>query len=334
MNTACREPPTRTATGAGGAFDLADDAAYRHWRQAKLAQQPRQVEDLIVEVADPRCLSALERSAILLRCRRANMAIYRSPITAADKELPRLLGLQLGLSRLCGNWLADEDGISQITVNPGPVEGANTGAAYIPYTNRAINWHTDGYYHPPQHRIHAMTLHCVRAAPTGGDSALMDHEMVYIALRDRHPAWVRALMADDAMTIPARLGGAGEAGEARAAQAGPVFSVDAASGALHMRYTARTRSVQWKADTCTQEAVAFLQELLGSAVPYRFSLRLQPGMGVVSHNVLHNRSPFVDDAQQPRLLYRARYLERMFERMPMPAGAPALPLQAPPCRTG
>ena len=31
-----------------------------------------------------------------------------------------------------------------------------------------------------------------------------------------------------------------------AAQGGPVLSVDPASGALHMRYTARTRSIEWR----------------------------------------------------------------------------------------
>jgi len=90
-----------------------------------------------------------------------------------------------------------------------------------------------------------------------------------------------------------------------------VFWVDPRSGALHMRYTARTRSVEWKCDTCTQEAVAFLQALLASDVPYRFDLRLQPGMGLVGHNVLHDRSAFVDDPRRPRLLYRARYLDRI-----------------------
>ena len=152
-----------------------------------------------------------------------------------------------------------------------------------------------------------MILHCVSAACEGGVNALMDHERAYIALRDANPSWVRALMADDAMTIPARMG---EAVVARAAQSGPVFSVDI-GGALHMRYTARTRSIEWKADVCTREAVAFLQELLASAVPYRFDVRLQPGMGIVGHNVLHDRSAFVDDPRQPRLLYRARYLDRI-----------------------
>jgi hypothetical protein len=41
------------------------------------------------------------------------------------------------------------------------------------------------------------------------------------------------------------------------------------------------------------------------------SVRLQPGMGLVGHNVLHDRSAFVDDPARPRLLYRARFLDRV-----------------------
>jgi alpha-ketoglutarate-dependent taurine dioxygenase len=304
MHTSCLE----TAASLRGPFDLDDATAYRRWRQAKLQQQPRAVDDLIVDVADPRRLAAAERAALLRRIRQANMALYRSPVTDPDKSLPRLLGAQLGLQRLDGNWLADEDGISRITVASGQGLRDRPAAAYIPYTDRAIQWHTDGYYHPQQRRIHGMILHCVQSAREGGETTLMDHELAYIALRDADPRWVRALMADDAMTIPARVG---EAGEERAAQGGPVFSVDADSGALHMRYTARTRSIEWKADECTREAVAFLRELLGRDGPQRFQLRLQPGMGLVGHNVLHERSAFVDDPAAPRLLYRARYLDRV-----------------------
>ena len=60
---------------------------------------------------------------------------------------------QLGLRRLDANWLADEDGISQIAVRDG---SAGSAADFIPYTERAIQWHTDGYYHPQQRRIRAM----------------------------------------------------------------------------------------------------------------------------------------------------------------------------------
>jgi alpha-ketoglutarate-dependent taurine dioxygenase len=304
MPAACLESSPRLR----GAFDLEDDAAYQQWRQAKLRQQPHQVDDLVVDVADPRRLSAAERAALLQRIHAANMALYRSPVTAPDQCLPRQLGLQLGLQRLDANWLADEDGISRITVAGAKAASGESGGAYIPYTDRAIQWHTDGYYHPQQRRIHGMILHCVQPARDGGETTLMDHELAYIALRDADPRWVRALMADDAMTIPARLG---DAGVARAAQPGPVFSVDADHGALHMRYTARTRSIDWKADACTREAVAFLRELLGREGPQRFQLRLQPGMGLVGHNVLHARSAFVDDPAAPRLLYRARYLDRV-----------------------
>jgi hypothetical protein len=34
-------------------------------------------------------------------------------------------------------------------------------------------------------------------------------------------------------------------------------------------------------------------------------------MGLVGHNVLHERTGFIDDPAQPRLLYRARYLDRV-----------------------
>jgi hypothetical protein len=40
-------------------------------------------------------------------------------------------------------------------------------------------------------------------------------------------------------------------------------------------------------------------------------IRLEAGMGIVANNVLHERSGFVDDAAAPRLLYRARYLDRV-----------------------
>ena len=286
-------------------FDLDEPEAYARWRAARLAVQPQRLADLIVDVADPRCLSAHERVAMLDRCARANMVVYRSPVVEEDKSLPRRLGAQLGLHRLDANWLADEDGISPIAVST-PQAGAR--ADFIPYTDKPIRWHTDGYYHPQSRRIEGMVLHCVRAAGEGGLSGLVNHDRLYIALRDANPSWVRALMAPDAMTIPER---ADDHGVARPAQSGPVFSVLPGAGALHMRYTARTRSIAWKDDPDTRAAVAFLEQLLASEAPWIFHLQLQPGMGIVANNVPHERSAFTDDPQRPRLLYRARYLDRV-----------------------
>jgi hypothetical protein len=297
----------RPAPPPGGCFDLDDERAYRRWRDAKLATAPRDAAALLVEVRDPAALSPAERGALAERCARHNLALYRSARGDADKALPRELGRQLGLVRLDANWLADEDGISPIAVRA----GQGPAAGFIPYTDRAIKWHTDGYYQPPGRAIRGMILHCVRPAARGGANRLLDPELVYLALRDADPEHVRALMADDAMTIPARTD---EDAIARAAQSGPVFSVDA-GGHLHMRYTARKRSIEWKADAATAAAVAALEALLdGDASPvspFVLGLRLEAGMGLVSNNPLHDREAFADDPGQPRLLYRARYLDRV-----------------------
>ena len=288
----------------GSPFDQDSDADYLPWRDAKRERHPRHARELVVDVADPRALTPEERQELLQRCASANMAIYCSPLRDEDKEIPRLLAQQLGLQQLDANWLADDDGISRIEVAVQQGERS----AFIPYTNRSIHWHTDGYYHPPERQIRAMVLHCVRAAKAGGENALMDHEMAYIALREANRDWLRALMASDAMTIPERLD---DDGVARAEQSGPVFSVDPVSGALHMRYTARTRSIRWKDEPVTRAAAAFLQQLLAADRPDVFRLRLAPGMGLVCNNVLHDRAGFVHDPNEPRLLYRARYLDRV-----------------------
>lgn len=295
-------------------FDLASEAAYRHWREQKLRHRAREAQELLVELRDPRQLSPAERSQLLQRIARHGVAIYRSPRVEDDPALPRALGAQLGLVRLDANWLADEDGLSRIAVAAGDAAGAGGGRGeFIPYTDRAIGWHTDGYYHPEARRILAMILHCVRPAAAGGETTLLDHELVYIALRDESPALVRALMHPQAMTIPARED---EGGVARPAQAGPVFSVVGGGPGgphLHMRYTARMRSIEWRDDALTRAAVAALVRMMDSGPEGRLAgvlrLTLQPGMGLVGHNVLHARSAFRDDPRTPRLLYRARYLD-------------------------
>ncbi|MFO1218308.1 MAG: TauD/TfdA family dioxygenase [Burkholderiaceae bacterium] len=300
----------RPALVRGSPFDLDDDDSYRRWRAGKLAARVRRADELIVDVADPERLEDAEREAILQRCAAWNMAIYRLQREAADPAAAlRARGARLGLRMLDANWLADDDGLSSITVrSPEAAPGADAHGAYIPYTDRAIRWHTDGYYHEAGRRIRAMLLHCVRPAREGGINALVDHELAYIALRDASVAWVRALMAGDAMTIPERRAADGSV---RAAQSGPVFSVDARDGALHMRYTARTRSIAWKDDRDTRAAAAFLEQWLNEPNEQVLRLRLDAGMGLVCHNVLHDRSAFADEPAQPRLLLRARYLDRL-----------------------
>ncbi|MGE5336629.1 MAG: TauD/TfdA family dioxygenase [Gemmatimonadota bacterium] len=284
---------------ASNPFDLSDRDAYQAWRERKLAVYPSSIDELIVEVADPLHLSPTERAALLERCGRANMAIYAAARKVpVDADIPRGIGAQLGLQTLDVNYLADDDGITPLAVAE-----SGTRSSYIPYTNRAIRWHTDGYYNPPERKIRAMILHCVQRAEEGGENRLLDHEIAYIALRDADPQHIRALMQPDVMTIPARS----EEGEvARGDQTGPVFSVDA--GRLHMRYTARTRSIAWKDEAAAREATAALLHVLETS-PHVLHARMEPGMGLVCNNVLHDRSAFTDSAAHRRLVLRARYYE-------------------------
>jgi len=295
-----------TEAAALSPFRPGNDDLYRRWRDAKLNTYPESAEQLVVEIADANNPGAAELSRISQICTKTNMAIYA---TAAgdreDRNIARTIGARLGLRHLDPNMLADEDGITSLTV----VEG-KSGRGYIPYSSHRLLWHTDGYYNLPEHKIRAMLLHCVRPAAEGGENMLLDPEIAYILMREADPAHVEALMQPDAMTIPANT----ETGvETREARSGPVFSIDTATGDLHMRYTARTRSIEWKQDDATRAAVAFLEELLESQSPYIFRNRLSAGQGLICNNVLHNRTAFADNASAPRLVYRARYYERIAE---------------------
>ena len=281
-----------------------DPVLYRQWRDRKLAGYPLDASSLRVVVRDPGCLSGVERASLLAKILKTNMVIYHGPASCGPECLQRLAG-QLGLSRPDKNMLAEENGLTALKVTPN-----KQGRGYIPYSNKRLLWHTDGYYNSTARRIRSMVLHCVRPARDGGGNRLLDPEILYIHMREADPGFVRALMAPDALTIPANT----EATEARRpAETGPVFTVDPASGDLHMRYTARVRSIRWKDDDRVRRAVAWLEDYLAGSNPYVFHVRLGSGEGLVCNNVLHDRSAFTDDdaPQRRRLLYRGRYHERV-----------------------
>ncbi len=284
-------------------FDLNDHDAYQRWREHKLAHAITDLNQFVVEIDDPAALTPAEHAALLSRCQGSNMVIYATRRDISEPDI-KALGEQFGLHRLDANWLADDLGISRITV----CQEESQRQAYIPYTNRPIKWHTDGYYNPPERQIRAMVLHCAHDAAQGGENRLLDHEIAYLLLRDAEPEHIRALSVPDAMTIPERTD---EHGVARPAQTGPVFSVDE-TGHLHMRYTARTRSIEWKDDDTTRTAVKALEHLLESDSTHILRTHLSPGMGLLCNNVLHDRAAFTDTPEvEQRLLYRARYLDRI-----------------------
>ncbi len=286
-------------------IDLSNQSSYQTWRDNKLRLHEKADLTRAIEIQE-KTLADHEIHQIIEACNAFNMCLYRlSRPVDADKVFVKELGQALGLYRLDGNLCSDEDNISSIQVM-----GAGRHSGYIPYTDRQLTWHSDGYYNDESRTIRAMILHCVRPADQGGENLLLDHEMAYIQLRDQNPDYIRAFLQPDALTIPPNI----ENGkEIRGAQSGPVFSLDSKSGRLHMRYSARTRNIEWKSDELTQEAVACMKALLDENNPYVITYRMQAGEGIIANNVLHNRTSFTDAASDDakRLLYRARYYDRV-----------------------
>ncbi|MBF0324197.1 MAG: TauD/TfdA family dioxygenase [Alphaproteobacteria bacterium] len=284
-------------------FDLSNKGAYQKWRDSRLESAPNRVEDLLVEVGDIANPTPSEHAKLVALVAACNMAVTVEksvPPDRDDKNALRALGRTLGLESLDGNHLADDDGITPLAVHRDGIR-----SRYIPYTERPIAWHTDGYYNAPSQRVRGLLLYCARPAAEGGANKLMDPEALYIALRDEDPALVAALMRPDAMTIPPNE----DEGMTRPAMGGPVFFVEQCR--LQMRYTARTRSIEWHADPLVQAAAAAIRRHLDGPAPTLFQARLESGWGLVSNNVLHTREPFKDDPAHPRLLYRARYHDRI-----------------------
>lgn len=282
-------------------FHPDNDAGFAAWRETKFAQYPRQLDDLLVELADMAHPTAAEIAAIRERCRKSNMAAYQDGTGQdfSDKERLRQFAACFGLRRLDHNAGADEDAVTALQV-----QDDDRHRGYIPYTNKPIAWHTDGYYNTSELQIQGMVLHCVRPAQSGGDNDLLDHEILYAELRQQSVEHIRALLHPQAMGIP--VNEAAE-GEPRPERWGPVFALRD-DGGLHMRYTRRKRNIRWRDDAATREAVTALETLLDRNDPWHFRILLAPGQGLICNNVLHTRSGFTDEGSG-RLLYRARYYE-------------------------
>ncbi len=288
--------------------------AYEPWREAVLAAHSDRAATTPVAIADLGNPSESECAKLIKNCRSTNLSLYSTATISQDlaeiranlKRFSHALGLRIAERHRS----AGQDGIVALTVS----EAARQ-RAYIPYSSRAMNWHTDGYYNAPGEQIGAMVLHCARAAEDGGANQFLDHNVAYIRLRDQNPAYATALSQPEAMTIPENR----EAdGSVRPVSVGPVFSIDH-GGYLSMRYTARTRSIFWHDDRVTPLAAQALQEMLEQEDPLMLGLKLVPGQGILCNNVLHNRTGFdmgseeVSARQSQRVMFRIRFHNRVKE---------------------
>ena len=285
-------------------FLLANEGAYQAWRQRKLKMRRLNSPTRLFTLDDEGLLPAEQVDAARRQVDAYNFVLFEAPRAAFDKSRFIALNRQFGLRDLDSNLGADDDQVTSLRVVP----ASDQRAQYIPYTNRAMNWHTDGYYNRRDRRIAAFSLYCVNQAQRGGGNYLFDHEMMYLMIRDHAPDLLAALMAEDMMRIPANVQGNRVI---RAEEAGPVFSLQPLTCALNMRYTSRPHNIVWKSDQRSQQALNLVREILmqGGAMT---ELRLRAGQGIVCNNILHGREAFLNDSgEDARLVYRARYYNKI-----------------------
>lgn len=288
-----------------------DNQYYLKNLQSKLLDYPLSEGSFFVDIANSLNPSKSEISALLAIISTYNFGFYRFRDEGkSNKQAVHNIGLLLGLKDLDRNICADEDKLTSIKVKPSDGE-----RSYIPYSNRKLSWHTDGYYNKPQNKINGMLLHCAHSAMEGGENLLLDTEIAFILMYNENPDYITAFMQPDAMTIPANILN----GEViREEQTGPVFSfinedTYGKSTLLHMRYSARTHNIKWKNNQDTLNAVRFLRDLWESDSSYILKHTLKSGEGLACNNILHSRTAFRDSEQQElkRLLYRGRYYNRI-----------------------
>lgn len=281
-------------------FLLENEPAYQAWRQRKLAARERLDPRRVFTLNSEEGLSAELQAALQQQIDAFNFVLFETSQGDFGKAEFLELNRQFGLSSLDINPGADADKVTALRV----VEASDQRARYIPYTNRAMNWHTDGYYNSAQRDVNAFALYCVHQAQRGGGNYLFDHEMMYLLVRDESPDLLQALLQKDLMHIPANVEGNQVL---RDEESGPVFSLQARGGALGMRYTSRPHNIVWKSDAHSQRALDLVREVLlaGSAT---IEIHLQPGQGIICNNILHGRQAFQDGpGHHKRLVYRARY---------------------------
>ncbi len=290
-------------------LNLSDTTGYIAWRDSLLEQAKKAAELPPVRLNRLEKPTDSEIETLLQRCEATNFAPYSCADSSTDpdeiRKNLRSFASAFGLRIAEQHRSAGEQGIVALR----PSDHADQ-RNYIPYSTRALNWHTDGYYNAPQDQISAFVLHCVTPAASGGINQILDPRIAYIRLRDTDPALVQALLHPAAMSIPPNTE---RDGTVRPESIGPVFYPDPETGRMQMRYTARTRSIHWRDDPATQRAAAFLRDLLEHGDPLTFETRLGAGQGILNNNVLHNRTAFQpgDGPGPGRLMFRVRFQNRI-----------------------
>ena len=271
----------------------AKSAEFLRWAEEKERNIPHNIDGIIVHVHDINNVKISEIAKIKETINKCNSCIYSSKI--ALKSNTNLLKFveSIGMRTYDRNNIESSE-ISTIT----PLE--NNKINYIPYTDKSLNWHTDGYY--DKKSIFSWLLHCVHPATHGGENYLLDHEL---ALREyvlRHDD-INNLMSEEALTIPESKD------TSRSEISTYIFSFENKYKKLHMRFSMRKDNIGTSPKA--SDAVTKLKQTIeNDCAKYSLTYKLQKNEGIITNNILHGRKAFKDDKVKRRLL-RIRSYERL-----------------------
>ena len=271
----------------------AKSAEFLRWAEEKERNIPHNIDGIIVNIHDINNVKISEIAKIKETINKCNSCIYSSKI--ALKSNTNLLKFveSIGMKTYDRNNIESNE-ISTIT----PLE--NNKINYIPYTDKSLNWHTDGYY--DKKSIFSWLLHCVHPATHGGENYLLDHEL---ALREYVLRYddINNLMSEDALTIPESKD------TSRSEISTYIFSIKNQYKKLHMRFSMRKDNIGTSPKA--GDAVTKLKEIIeNDCAKYSLTYKLQKNEGIITNNILHGRKAFKDDKVKRKLL-RIRSYERL-----------------------
>ena len=268
-------------------------AEFLRWAEEKEKNIHHNVNEILVNIHDINNVKTSEIAKIRETINKFNSCIYSSKMALKSNTNLLRFAESVGMRTYDRNNIESNE-ISTIT----PLE--NNKINYIPYTDKSLNWHTDGYY--DKKSIFSWLLHCVHPATHGGENYLLDHEL---ALREyvlRHDD-INNLMSEDALTIPESKD------TSRSEISTYIFSIKNQYKKLHMRFSMRKDNIGTSPKA--GDAVTKLQQTIeNDCAKYSLTYKLQKNEGIITNNILHGRKAFKDDKVKRKLL-RVRSYERL-----------------------
>lgn len=267
---------------------------FKQWALEKEDNIPLNIDDLIVKIHDINHATLAEISNIKDIIKRFNYCIYQSKVGLnAQADL-------MNFAQSIGMETYDTNNIHNSPISLIMSLETKNALNYIPYTNKKLNWHTDGYY--DEKPIFSWLLHCEEPAYSGGENYLLDHELAireYIIKYDN----LESLSSLDAFTIP------GNTHANRGETKGYICDNDNEYKKFHMKFSMREKNM--KLNEQSKTAIMRMKKIIKEdCKKYCLTYKLSKNEGIVSNNILHGRNSF-EDGKAMRKLYRIRSYERI-----------------------